>query len=124
NGEMRPAGVRGLPGCAIASGERIGIHAGAPLGAVVATAVVTDALPIVSGDAWMWSDLPLVAVTDMRPPHYKSCHPYPALVRFTAPDETGVDVSDELPLGDYTPGRWAWLLDDVRPLAEPVPCKG
>lgn len=26
--------------------------------------------------------------------------------------------------GDYTPGRWAWILDDVEPLAEPVPYKG
>lgn len=27
-------------------------------------------------------------------------------------------------LGDYTPGRWAWVLDEVEPLSEPVPCRG
>lgn len=27
-------------------------------------------------------------------------------------------------LGDWTPGRWAWQLDDVQILAEPVPAKG
>lgn len=26
--------------------------------------------------------------------------------------------------GDYTPGRWAWLLADVKPLAIPIPAKG
>lgn len=26
--------------------------------------------------------------------------------------------------GDYEPGRWAWLLADVKPLPEPVPAKG
>lgn len=26
--------------------------------------------------------------------------------------------------GDYAPGRFAWLLEDVRPLAEPIPAKG
>jgi hypothetical protein len=28
------------------------------------------------------------------------------------------------PFGDYTPGRWAWHLVDVRPLRPPVPAKG
>jgi hypothetical protein len=26
--------------------------------------------------------------------------------------------------GDYTPGRWAWVLRDVQPLAEPVVTRG
>ena len=26
--------------------------------------------------------------------------------------------------GDYGPGRWGWVLDDVLPLARPVPAKG
>mgnify|MGYP001499275894 CR=1 FL=1 len=30
----------------------------------------------------------------------------------------------ERAFGDYGPGRWACLLEDVRPLAEPVPAKG
>jgi hypothetical protein len=29
----------------------------------------------------------------------------------------------ELSFGDYTPGRYAWILSDVRPV-EPIPCKG
>jgi hypothetical protein len=27
-------------------------------------------------------------------------------------------------LGDYSPGRWAWRLDDVRSVEPPVPAKG
>lgn len=30
----------------------------------------------------------------------------------------------ELSFGDYTPGRWAWYLDNVRMLCEPIPAKG
>ncbi len=26
--------------------------------------------------------------------------------------------------GDYTPGRYAWILEDVNPLPEPVPARG
>ncbi len=31
---------------------------------------------------------------------------------------------DELALGDYTPGRYAWKLANVKKLPEPVPTKG
>lgn len=30
----------------------------------------------------------------------------------------------ELAFGDYTPGRYAWILMNVRRLREPIPCKG
>lgn len=30
----------------------------------------------------------------------------------------------ERAFGDYTPGRFAWLLANVRALPEPIPCKG
>lgn len=30
----------------------------------------------------------------------------------------------EYRFGDYTPGRFAWLLEDVRPLADPAPARG
>lgn len=33
-------------------------------------------------------------------------------------------TDQELAFGDYTPGRYAWLLADVRALPEPVPAKG
>lgn len=30
----------------------------------------------------------------------------------------------EFTFGDYTPGRYAWVLEDVQPVDPPVPCKG
>lgn len=35
-----------------------------------------------------------------------------------------VQSPDEFAFGDYTPGRFAWVLRDVAQLAEPVPCRG
>lgn len=44
-------------------------------------------------------------------------------VRPTA--EVALEVSPlERHYGDFTPGRWAWMLDDVRPLIEPVGALG
>jgi hypothetical protein len=33
-------------------------------------------------------------------------------------------VGNEYHFGDYTPGRYAWILDDIQALPEPVPAKG
>lgn len=30
----------------------------------------------------------------------------------------------ERKFGDYSPGRYAWILEDVKPLLEPIPAKG
>jgi hypothetical protein len=40
------------------------------------------------------------------------------------PAEPGRDVADQLPYGDFTPGRHAILLANPRRLRVPVPCKG
>lgn len=32
--------------------------------------------------------------------------------------------ANERRVGDYSPGRWGWKLDDVRALPKPVPAKG
>lgn len=58
-------------------------------------------------------------------------------VKFIMADEEGWDwigptgrrhsyqiTDQERAFGDYTPGRYAWLLADVRPLDAPVPAKG
>jgi hypothetical protein len=36
----------------------------------------------------------------------------------------GHDITDQLPYGEFYPGRWAWLLRDPQPLAEPIPMRG
>lgn len=34
------------------------------------------------------------------------------------------DMTDQLPYGNFAPGRYAWLLGDIKPLADPVAVKG
>jgi hypothetical protein len=34
------------------------------------------------------------------------------------------EVTDQRPYGDFTPGRFAWLLDEITPLPAPVPFRG
>ena len=33
-------------------------------------------------------------------------------------------VAREFAFGDFTPGRFGWVLGDIRRLREPIPCKG
>lgn len=33
-------------------------------------------------------------------------------------------IEPERSLGDFTPGRYAWLLRDIQPLDKPIPAKG
>ena len=35
-----------------------------------------------------------------------------------------INKRHEMEFGDFTPGRWAWVMEDVQPLPEPVPCRG
>lgn len=55
-----------------------------------------------------------------------------ATLRFAGKTEEEIDIAlnewqltdRERAFGDYSPGRFAWLLADVRRLDEPVPCVG
>lgn len=92
-----------------------------PLGAVVAVADLVDVVPIIDD------------TTGPRTvePHFSlapNCYGY--LFPATMPDfgwypseDEPVDHGDQLPLGDFTPERYAWLLDNVRRI-HPVPSKG
>jgi activating signal cointegrator 1 len=44
---------------------------------------------------------------------------YPSWSKFYIPPD-----EPELSFGDYTPGRFAWILEDVKRLLEPIPAKG
>lgn len=33
-------------------------------------------------------------------------------------------TGNEFSFGDYSPGRFAWILDNIQPLKEPIPAKG
>lgn len=40
------------------------------------------------------------------------------------PEFTDTLSEQEITFGDYTPGRWAWILEDVKPLDKSVPAVG
>lgn len=47
------------------------------------------------------------------------------LTRVLMSEEAVYQVSAlERHLGDYSAGRYAWYIEDVKPLPEPIPCKG
>lgn len=89
-----------------------------PLGAIIATARLADCVPMVGEDS------------DERPIlHIKSGDGGTALWLWERnrpgwPYEEASNWKAELPYGWYEPGRWAWILSDVTPLAAPVPFKG
>lgn len=92
-----------------------------PLGAVVATCTVADVVPIVDGRHHrpiLLEERTLV-VREERPP-WASASTTTAWVEIGA---RGEKVTDQLPFGDFTPGRYAWLLSDITP-CDPVPAKG
>lgn len=37
---------------------------------------------------------------------------------------TQKQIEFEKHFGDFTPGRYAWILDDIKPLDNPIPAKG
>lgn len=95
-----------------------------PYGAVVATAQLVDCVPIETpeseiarGPLMLWTsgagDLKLARHVE-RGPLDADEHPW----------VTEADLDEQLPYGDFAPGRWGLLLDDIRPLAQPVPARG
>ena len=84
-----------------------------PLGAVVATAQLVDCVPMVDKippqDEWLesWSVLAL--------------EPWPILTTWPGYGSAKGDgrYASQVHYGDFEPGRWAWLFDDVQPI-EPI----
>jgi hypothetical protein len=89
-------------------------HYRLPLGAIVATCELVDCVPIIGpGRSYTKDDYP----------HLKRygdgvlgiCREMGAQAEW---------VTDQRPYGDYSPGRFAWLLADIKPLDVPVPVQG
>lgn len=130
-----------------AIGQRIAIHATAKrllhvdtalrivaakyamhYGAVLATCTLTDVLPIVRWRDAGWRDRthPCVVVGPSRLDISRGDEAT-RLRRFDMDDGLlrGVDLDvDQLPFGDYAPGRFALLFDDIVKLPEPIPARG
>jgi hypothetical protein len=89
---------------------------GYPLGAIVCMATVTASLPMVA-----YTDLP-----NVWPPEHGCIFHNPLGGLMLAPGEYRPveKITDQLPYGDFRPGRFGLILADVEPLAEPVQFKG
>jgi hypothetical protein len=68
---------------------------GKPLGAALGIVQLVDVVPIIGPTDWG-----------------------------NLPADYGTLTPLERELGDYSPGRYAWLLADPEPFPEPVPCRG
>lgn len=67
--------------------------------------------------------LPLGAIVAVARLH--ACVPTIEVTKFmTATPGTKFAAVHELDFGDYSAGRWAWILADGKRLPEPIPCKG
>lgn len=82
------------------------------LGAVVASCRLAACVPMVDGENYGTDDRPVLAV-------------FGSTLTFIG-DDKGDDchlgtADAERPFGDFTPGRFAWLLEDVKPTTERCP---
>jgi hypothetical protein len=100
-----------------------------PLGAILCTARLVDCVPVIGED----EDSGLAPLSGSGWHSYVRNHPdgqYGAapglwLIGYnnlTSGNPTRIE--DQRPYGDYRPGRWAWLLDGIEALANPVPFTG
>ncbi|MFA9432919.1 MULTISPECIES: hypothetical protein [unclassified Egicoccus] len=83
-----------------------------PLGAIVARVDLVDVLPMVD----------VVGAEHQTGAYVEVAAPYLGLWRPGAPVLARID--DERAYGIYEPGRFAWLMEDVQALDEPIPMRG
>lgn len=95
---------------------------GIPRGAVVATAELVDCVPMV-GNGVDFGDPDALNVPwgfyghEGRVPNL----PLELCQRVDRHNYRITDVTEQEPFGDFAPGRWAWLLDDIKPVNERCP---
>lgn len=89
-----------------------------PRGVVVGSGVLTASVPMVADYDDACSAYEGPAALEITPSGMLAL--YPAWAGALDDDDIR-DVSDQQPFGDFTPGRWAWLLDDLAPITERCP---
>lgn len=90
-----------------------------PLGAVVATGNLVDVLPIVGHGDEIDAGAPYIGWwtgAERGTPE--------ASLHIWEEDEAIADITSDAPFGDYSPGRFGWVMEDVQELDEPIPAKG
>lgn len=97
-----------------------------PLGAIVATCTLVDVVPIIPEEANPIEQYPcvqsMVGFGEFPDGWLELYHP--TMGNLLDPEGSGRSMPGEAAYGDFEPGRFAWLLDDVKPVDPPVPFKG
>lgn len=85
-----------------------------PVGAVVALATLVDCVPIVE-NGWPVNEdwRSALVIEDDTLTLYRTDDP-----------EVSEVADDQIPFGDFAPGRWAWILDCIEQLPNPIPARG
>jgi hypothetical protein len=112
---------RGSPLQYLARGPSLAWPYRLPLGAVVATATLTGCARMVEV-----FDAENTTPDDLHPGYAElfisGDEPWRLdLAVWNGTDWDLTNVSDQLPFGDFAPGRWAWLLEDAKPTSERCP---
>lgn len=85
----------------------------APFGALIGTVELYDCVPIVGYDTKPVDASTMISIdSDDRGP----------IVELWDGDDW--HELDQYPYGDFTPGRWAWMLREPEPSTEPIPMRG
>lgn len=106
----------GDPECIVRS-DNISDTRPAPLGAIVGYATITKSVPIVNPYA---DDYPF---EDDEPGIDNTGDGQLVYWPFGDVEGSEIDCTDQLPYGDYTPGRYGWILTDPEP-CDPIPTRG
>lgn len=93
--------------------------------AVVASAVLTDCVPILGpgepvNEAWLRHIAPTAHVPTRRLWLWNG-RSETVNLSTGRPTWEHDDITDQWPFGDFTPGRWALLLEDIKPTTERCP---
>jgi len=109
-------------------GQRIAIHAAKAFSKEMQELCWTQpfrGILLKNGFNMSFSDMPLgkVVATAKLMACLKIINYQPGCLRATLENGNEV-INNEYHFGDYTPGRYAWILEDIQPLEEPVQAKG
>jgi hypothetical protein len=146
-GGMAPKGQRALPGKRLEPGDRLHIHTSAHVPGYVHELLSSRHGDELRGICHQWLDDFTLTERDLGLPHgvIVASVRVPEALRmlpaggeplsgsercviidrgdiWTWPDM--VSITDQRELGDWRPTRWAWRLDDLEVLDEPVPAVG
>lgn len=91
-----------------------------PFGAIIGTCMLVDCVPIVDGRDYVDR---LVDPPCLFSDHLVGAKLVDPEVLYLASDEFfgGTVVEDQRAYGDFTPGRWAWILEDAKPTTARCP---